>query len=63
MRMTLNIAGVVALLLGLLWILQGSNILAGSAMSGQSTWLYIGIMLVLVAIGLFYTASRRRSTP
>jgi uncharacterized protein YjeT (DUF2065 family) len=50
MRIFGTIIGVVLVLLGGLWTLQGANMLAGSAMSGQSQWLYIG--LIVVAIGL-----------
>ena len=60
MRIALNIAGAVALLLGALWTLQGANVLAGSVMSGQSMWLYIGIALVVVAAGVLVFANRRR---
>jgi hypothetical protein len=63
MRIALNIVAVIALLIGGLWILQGANIVGGSVMSGQSQWLYIGIVLVVVAAGLFWWANRRRPTP
>jgi hypothetical protein len=59
MRMILNIAAAVGLLVGLLWILQGANIVGGSVMSGQSMWLYIGIALVVAAAGLLVWANRR----
>jgi hypothetical protein len=61
MRIGLNIAAAIVLLLGGLWILQGANIVGGSVMSGQSQWLYVGIVLVVVAAGLFWWANRRRS--
>jgi hypothetical protein len=60
MRIALNIVGVIALLLGGLWILQGSNIMAGSVMSGQSQWLYAGIVLVIVALGALWWINLRR---
>lgn len=61
MRIALNVVAIIALLLGGLWILQGANILGGSVMSGQSQWLYIGIVLVVVAAGLLWWVNRRRS--
>jgi len=61
MRIGGNIVAVILLLLGGLWILQGSNIIGGSVMSGHSRWLYIGIVLVVVSIGLFWWSNRRRT--
>jgi ABC-type uncharacterized transport system ATPase subunit len=60
MRIAANVVAVIALLLGALWILQGANVVAGSVMSGQSQWLYIGIVLVLAAAVLLWWANRRR---
>ena len=58
MKLLGTIVGVVLALLGLLWILQGANILAGSAMSGQSQWLYIGIIVALAGAGIVYWVRR-----
>ncbi len=55
-----TIVAVVLMLIGLVWILQGANILGGSVMSGQSQWLYIGLVLVAAGAGLFYLMRRRR---
>ena len=52
------IVGIVFVLLGGLWVLQGSNMLAGSVMSGQSQWLIIGAILALVGIGLIVWSRR-----
>lgn len=60
MRMTINIIAAAALLLGGLWILQGANIVGGSLMSGQSQWLYTGIVLVIAALGALWWANLRR---
>lgn len=43
------IAGVVVVLLGGVWTLQGSGVIGGSTMTGSTMWLVIG--LVLVAAG------------
>jgi hypothetical protein len=45
------VVGVVLTLLGLLWILQGLNVLGGSGMSGHSVWAVIGI--VVGAVGVY----------
>ncbi len=60
MRIAGNIVAIILLLLGGLWIGQGSNLIGGSVMSGHSQWLYVGIVLVVVALGLFWWSNRRR---
>ena len=63
MRLFGTIVGVVLVLMGGLWTLQGSNVLAGSVMSGQSQWLYIGLATLvagLVALWWFNVKGRAR---
>ena len=38
-----------------------TNVLAGSVMSGQSQWLYVGIVVFIVGLGLLWWANRRKS--
>ena len=52
MRITLNILGLVLVFFGSVWVLQGINILPGSFMSGQTTWLGIGIVVALAGLAL-----------
>ena len=59
MKLFGTIAGTLLILVGLLWILQGSNMIGGSVMSGQSQWLYIGIIVALVGAGIVYRVRRR----
>ncbi|SFB93425.1 hypothetical protein SAMN04488059_101105 [Devosia psychrophila] len=59
MKLFGTIAGALLILVGLLWILQGSNIIGGSVMSGQSQWLYIGIIVALAGAGIVYWVRRR----
>jgi Na+/melibiose symporter-like transporter len=60
MRIAGTVVGIILILLGGLWILQGSNVIGGSVMSGQSQWLYIGIVVLIVgAIALWWTYRRR----
>lgn len=59
MKIARNIVGIAAILLGALWILQGTNLVAGSAMSGQSQWWIIGLVLVIFGLGLLYWTNMR----
>ncbi len=54
MKLSMNAAATIVLLVGLVWILQGANVLKGSFMTGQSLWLYIGIAVVILALGAFW---------
>lgn len=54
MKLAANVVAIVLVLLGALWILQGSNVIGGSVMSGQSQWLYIGIAAVVIGLGVLY---------
>ncbi len=42
MRIVLSIIGVLVTLMGVVWFLQGINILPGSFMTGQSQWAIYG---------------------
>jgi hypothetical protein len=60
MKLWGNVAAVIAVVVGAVWILQGLNILGGSFMSGQPLWLYIGIAVALAgAIALWWVNSGR----
>jgi hypothetical protein len=56
----MNVAGVLALLMGCVWFLQGINILPGSFMSGQTKWAVYGGVLLVAGIALLFLANRRR---
>jgi hypothetical protein len=60
MKWVLNILGVLLILAGLVWFLQGINILLGSFMSGQPLWAVIGFVLVVIGALLLYFTNRRR---
>ncbi|MDQ7991437.1 MAG: hypothetical protein AAGC63_01030 [Propionicimonas sp.] len=47
-RVLLLVGGVILLLVGVLWTLQGLGIVGGSAMSGVTLWAIVG---PLVAVG------------
>ena len=61
MKIAWNVLGVLGLLIGSVWMLQGLNILGGSFMSGQSQWFVIGAALAVASlIALASTNFRRR---
>jgi hypothetical protein len=60
MKLTLRIIGVLLVLAGAVWILQGINILPGSFMTGQIRWAIYGAITAVVGIALLFTANRRR---
>jgi len=60
MRLALNIIAVLLLVVGGVWVLQGLDVLSGSAMSGQTQWLIAGIVAVFSGIGLLVFVTRWR---
>jgi hypothetical protein len=52
------IVGVVLLLMGLVWALQGVNVLGGSGMSGHAQWLFIGAVVAAFGFWLVYGSLR-----
>ena len=60
MRVVLNIIGVLLILVGGVWFLQGINVLPGSFMSGNSQWAINGGIAIVIALGLLFWANRRR---
>lgn len=58
----LLIPGVILVLIGLVWTLQGLNVLGGSAMSGSSLWATIGPIVLVIGLALIVIAEvvRRR---
>ena len=62
MKIVFNIAGVLFVLLGSVWVLQGINVLPGSFMTGQTRWAVRGGILVFAGIaGLLWANQKRKS--
>ena len=57
------VAGVVVALVGLLWTLQGIDVIGGSPMSGTTTWSVIGPVVLLVGIVVSWVGIRGRLKP
>ena len=60
MRIVLNIVGVLLVLIGGIWFLQGINVLPGSFMTGQTVWAVRGGILVFAGIADLVWANRKR---
>ena len=58
-RLVTLVVGAVLMLLGLVWILQGLNIIGSSGMSGHGIWAVIGI--VIGAVGVFLVVRTLRT--
>ena len=52
MKTIVNVIGVLLVLMGSVWILQGINILPGSFMTGQTKWAIYGAIALLAGVGL-----------
>jgi hypothetical protein len=61
MKIGLNGVGVVLVIFGVIWFLQGINVLPGSFMTGQIQWAVYGGIAMVVGIALLLTAKRQRS--
>ncbi|WP_029415431.1 hypothetical protein [Brevundimonas bacteroides] len=48
------------LLIGIIWVLQGLNILPGSFMTGQIIWAVYGAPMALSGAALLWWVNRRR---
>ena len=60
-KIVLNIAGVFMALIGIIWILQGVNILPGSFMTGDPKWAVIGVLCLGIAVGWLIHTNRRQA--
>ncbi len=60
MRVALNVVGVVLMLIGAVWFLQGIDVLPGSFMTGQMQWAIYGGVAFLAGAVAFYLGRRMR---
>ena len=58
MRTAMNVLGVLLLITGCIWILQGINALPGSFMTGQTRWAINGAIAAVIGIVLLVVARR-----
>jgi len=50
MKIVFNILGVLMVLMGAIWFLQGINVLPGSFMTGQTKWTVYGAITAVIGI-------------
>jgi len=60
MKIILYILGVLVVLSGIVWVLQGTNILPGSFMTGNPQWTINGAFAILIGGALIYFARSRK---
>jgi hypothetical protein len=58
MRLAIRILAALLIFLGVIWILQGINILPGSYMSGHVQWAWRGAIVVLLGAALMFVQRR-----
>jgi hypothetical protein len=61
MRIALNVAGILLLISGGVWFLQGINVIPGSFMTGQTKWAAYGAISLIAGIVLLVAANRLRT--
>jgi hypothetical protein len=61
MRWVWLVLGVLAIIIGIVWTLQGVNILGGSFMSGKPLYAVVGVIVALIGVALVVLGMRRRA--
>jgi hypothetical protein len=56
------VVGVALILVGVVWTLQGLDVMGGSGMSGNALWAVVGPVVALVGAYLVVRAARTTST-
>jgi hypothetical protein len=60
MKWVLLILGILLVLMGGVWVLQGSHVLTQGSMAGKSQWTVIGAVVGVVGIVLVILGATRR---
>ncbi len=61
MRLVLVVLGILFLLAGLVWTLQGVGLVQGSFMSNNPTWVWIGGVTALAGFGIVVLGLTRKA--
>lgn len=63
-RLALMVVGAILLLAGVVFSLQGADVITGSPlMSGNPTYIYVGAVVAMVGLALLALSSRGRKNP
>jgi hypothetical protein len=60
MKVLWIVFGLITALVGIVWTLQGLNVLTGSVMSDETTWAIIGPVVAALGLLAFLYGLRRR---
>ena len=60
MKTVLNVVGILLILAGGVWVLQGVNILPGSFMTGDPQWAINGAITIAIGLGLLLFGRTRK---
>ena len=60
MKWFLSVLGVLLAVMGIVWILQGTDVLKAGFMAGQMQYAYLGIVAVVAGVALLVVGNRRR---
>ena len=60
MRLVSVVVGIIAILVGGVFTLQGAGVLPGSVMTGQRMWLLIGIVVLVIGLLIVFSGLRRQ---
>ena len=58
-RTVILVIGIIAVLIGLLWVGQGAGLIPGSFMTGDRTWLGIGLVCLVAGAFAIFSALRK----
>jgi hypothetical protein len=59
-RTFLTVVGIVAVLVGAVWVGQGANLIPGSFMTGDRNWLAIGLFVAAAGVAAIVFGLRAR---
>lgn len=60
MRLVIKIAATLLILAGVMWFLQGIDVVPGSTMTGDRKWAMIGAVSAIAGVVAWIVAARRR---
>jgi hypothetical protein len=62
-KILLTVIGVLFVVAGGVWTLQGVGYIKGSFMTGTTTWSVVGPIVVIIGLAMAATGLRRRRAP